>query len=96
MILDESLRKKRNEILQIAKRHGITGIKVFGSAVRGELTPDSDIDFLIEVGGPTPPWFPGGLVAELSELLERKIDVVELEAVESDLKSRILSEATPL
>ncbi len=65
MKADDIIKTKRDEILRVALKHGVTGIRVFGSAARGELRPDSDVDFLIEVGGPTIPWFPGGLVAEL-------------------------------
>jgi len=56
-------------VLQIAHRHGVRRLYVFGSFARGEADRDRDIDFLIEVGSPTTPWFPGGLVHDLEELL---------------------------
>ena len=95
MGLDE-LRAKREQILEIARRHGVRRVHLFGSAARGETTPGSDVDFLIEVGGPIPPWFPGGLVSELENLLGCRVDVVEPEAIREDLKEVILSEAVPL
>ena len=64
----------RREILRIARRHGVTEVRVFGSVARGDATAESDIDLLVEVGGPTTPWFPGGLVAELEELTGRRVD----------------------
>ena len=96
MNVQELLRKRRIEIMQIASKHGVTGIRIFGSAVRGELREDSDIDFLIEVKGPTSPWFPGSLVADLEKLLGRRVDVVESEAIREPLRERILREAVPL
>ena len=36
----------------------------------------SDIDFLVEVGERTSPWFQVGLVEELEQLLGRFVDVV--------------------
>ena len=96
MKADDILKTKRDEILRVAQKHGVTGIRVFGSAARGELRPDSDVDFLIEVGGPTTPWFPGGLVAELEELLGRRVDVVEPDAIDASMKRNVLGEAIPI
>ena len=95
MDIDE-LRTKREQILEIAGRHGVRRLQVFGSAVRGEATHSSDVDFLIEVEGRTTPWFPGGLVAELENLLGCRVDVVEPGAVREGLKEVILREAVPL
>lgn len=62
--------ERRAAVLDIAKRHGAASFRVFGSVARGEATPESDIDFLVE-------WEPGGslldhagLVLDLQELLE--------------------------
>lgn len=96
MGLNELLKDKREEILRIAAKHGVRNIRVFGSVVRGEATDSSDIDLLIEVEGPTPPWFPGGLVADLEDLLGRNVDVVEPDAIREEMRRRILEEAVPL
>lgn len=96
MDTDALLRQKRDEILRIAARHGVTRVSVFGSAARGEATDQSDIDFLINVEGPTTSWFPGGLVADLEEALGRRVDVVETDAIRQPLRDRVLREAVPL
>ncbi len=96
MGISELLKEKRVEILRIAAKHGVRNIRVFGSVVRGEATDSSDIDFLIEVEGLTPPWFPGGLVADLEDLLGRKVDVVEPDGIREGMRGRILEEAVPL
>lgn len=96
MRTNELLRAKRGEILEIAAKHGVSDIRVFGSVARGDATEDSDIDFLIEVGGPTAPWFPGGLVMDLEELLGRHVDVVEQDAIRPALRDRVLKEAVPV
>lgn len=96
MGLNELLKEKRDEILQVAQRHGAANIRVFGSVVRGDGTPDSDIDFLIEVSGQTSPWFPAGLIFDLQELLGRKVDVVTEDSIYWLLRRRILKEAVPL
>jgi hypothetical protein len=96
MGIDEILKEKREEILRIARKHGVGRISIFGSFARGEATEDSDIDLLIDVQGPTPPWFPGGLVADLEELLGRRVDVVEADAIREGMRARILKEAVLL
>lgn len=96
MGIDEILGSKRDAILRIAARHGVTSIRVFGSVARGEARPDSDVDFLIEAGTEVPPWFPGGLIADLEDLLSRHVDVVEPIALNPYMKESVLSEAVPL
>jgi predicted nucleotidyltransferase len=96
MGIDEILKEKREEIVRIARKHGVGRISIFGSFARGEATEDSDIDLLIDVQGPTPPWFPGGLVADLEELLGRRVDVVEADAIREGMRARILKEAVLL
>jgi predicted nucleotidyltransferase len=96
MRIEEILGEKREEILRIAAKHGVTSIRVFGSVARGEAGPDSDVDFLIEAGSDVTPWFPGGLVADLRDLLGRDVDVVEQCALRPRIGSHVLSEAIPL
>lgn len=96
MTVQETLRSKRDEILRIAARHGVTEIRVFGSIARGDATADSDVDFLVEAKGRTTPWFPGGLVADLERLLERRVDVVEPDVLDGNLRKHVLEEAIPL
>lgn len=87
---------KRDQILRLAKRHGVTGVRVFGSMARGDVGPQSDVDLLIEVGPEPSPWFPGGLVAELEELLGRRVQVVTERGLDELLRDRVLREAVPL
>jgi hypothetical protein len=94
MALLDTLREKRSQILEIAARHGAFNVRVFGSVVRGEETPDSDIDFLIDYDlEKTTPWFPGGLLMDLQDLLGRKVDVVTEQGISSLIRERVLSEA---
>jgi len=96
MGIDEILEARRNEILRIARQHGVTRVRVFGSVARGDATAESDIDLLIDVEGPTPPWFPGGFAAELEALLGRRVDVVEPDALRDDVRARVVQEAVSL
>ena len=58
----QSLRARRSEIQEIAAKHGVFRIRVFGSVARGEDRPDSDVDFLVDAGPVTSSWFPAGLI----------------------------------
>ena len=93
MGINEIIQRKRGEILRIAAKHGVRRIRLFGSVARGDAGPQSDVDFLVEVGSRHSPFFPGGLVADLQELLGRKVDIVEPEGLYPLLKEQILKEA---
>ena len=96
MVSDRSLAQYRDEIISIAARHGARNVRIFGSFARGDARPDSDVDLLIDAGPQTSPWFPGGLVADLEDLLGRRVDVVEPAALHHLLRDRVLAEAVPL
>ena len=49
MSIRQLLQSKRNQILQIAARHGAQKVRVFGSVARGDSRPDNDIDFLVDM-----------------------------------------------
>ena len=87
---------RRDEILSVARRHGVTRVRVFGSMARGDATPASDLDLLVDVGPSTSAWFPGGLVAELEALLDRRVQVVTERGLDQLLRDRVLREAVPL
>jgi uncharacterized protein len=90
------VKSNRAQILQLARRHGVTGVRVFGSMARGDAGPKSDVDLLVEVGPALSPWFPGGLVADLEELLGRRVQVITERGLDELLRSRVLEEAVPL
>ncbi len=96
MGIEDVLRDRREEILEIVKRHGADQVRVFGSIARGEARADSDVDLLVRPGPQTSAWFPAGLVLDLEALLGRKVDVLTEKALHWYIRDRILSEAVPL
>jgi hypothetical protein len=96
MQVAEHLRDKRDAILRVAGRHGAGNVAVFGSVARGEETTGSDVDLLVDVTGEPSPWFPGGLVADLEELLGRPVQVVIRRSLSSLIRESVLRESTPL
>ena len=51
MDANQMLQSKRQEIIQIAARHGTTNVRVFGSVARGDALPDSEVDEAVESVG---------------------------------------------
>jgi hypothetical protein len=96
MDMSEQVYEKREQILRIASRHGAYNVRVFGSTVRGEAGPQSDVDLLVDVAPEHSRWFPAGLALELEELLGCKVDVVTEGALHWYIRDRILEEAVPI
>jgi len=90
------LEAKKGEILRIAAKHGARNVRVFGSVARGDAGPESDVDLLVEVGPGRTPFFPGGLIADLEDLLGKKVQVVTQEDLHWYIRDRVLQEAVPL
>jgi len=88
--------KNRQAVRRLAAKHGVTHVSVFGSFARGQESLESDVDFLIKVSTETSPWFPGGLIADLEELLGRRVDVVEDKVLNPLIRDQVLAEAMPL
>ena len=97
MRLSELLQEKRQDILAIAAKHGAFNIRVFGSVARGEETEKSDIDFLVDYDlKQISPWFPGGLLMDLQDLLGCKVDIVTENGLSHLIKGKVLREAKSL
>jgi predicted nucleotidyltransferase len=90
MTLDELRATKRDAILAIAAKHGVSGIRVFGSFARGETRNDSDLDLLIEAGPARTPFFPGGFLADLEDYVAEECALHKL------IRDQVLKEAVPL
>ncbi len=76
MTLLQHIESNRAAILGMAHRYGIASVQVFGSVARGEETPESDIDLLIDMQRPvTQPFGFLHFQREIASLLGRKIDI---------------------
>jgi len=73
---------------------GVTSLSIFGSVARGDTTPQSDIDVLIEVDPKSEfdlielVW----LHDRLSDQLGRPVDVIMADAIRSDMRKTVLNE----
>jgi uncharacterized protein len=64
------------DVSALCRRHHIRKLAVFGSALRDDFGPDSDIDLLVEFEpGHTPGWEIVSIEDELSDLMGRTVDL---------------------
>ncbi|MBL7140517.1 MAG: nucleotidyltransferase family protein [Planctomycetes bacterium] len=96
MALDPLVAEKREGILRLADRHGARNVRVFGSAANGNVGPDSDVDFLVDLDPDRSLLDLGALLMDLQDLLGRKVDLVTEQALHWYIRERVLREAQPL
>jgi predicted nucleotidyltransferase len=67
----------KEKIAEFCKRNHIRKLSLFGSVLRDDFGPNSDIDFLVEFDPDHVPGFItlAGIEIELSEILDRKVDL---------------------
>jgi uncharacterized protein len=92
----EHLHARRADILRLAREHGASNVRVFGSVARGEANADSDIDFLVEFQPGTSVWDVIGLWQDLSALLGSHVSVVTESTLEGRFRQSVLKDAVPL
>ena len=94
-MIDDLINEKREDILRLTDKYGVYNVRIFGSAARGEMRPDSDIDFLVD-GLERCAWGGGRLIIELQELLGRPVDLVSEQDLHRLIRARVLREAISL
>ena len=86
----------RAELLALARRRGVTGVRVFGSMSRGDGSDNSDVDLLVTLSPGTSALALGGLLLDAQELLGRRVDVVTEPSLHPALRERVVASAVPL
>ena len=83
------------KVAEVCRRYQVRELSVFGSAARGELRPDSDIDLLVEFEAEARVGFLR--LAEVSEafgeLLGRSVDLVPKDGLKPLVRPHVLAEA---
>jgi predicted nucleotidyltransferase len=77
------------------RRWRVTELSIFGSALREDFRTDSDLDVLVSFEKEAP-WSLWDLIAmrdELSELVGRKVDLIEREGLRNPIRKRRILEA---
>ena len=78
----------------LRQRYGLRDVWLFGSVVRGEASPDSDLDVLVTFDNQHLSLLEFiQLEQELSELLQVKVDLIERDTLKPTIGKEILREA---
>jgi len=92
----ETLQAHRRTIIDLATSHGARNVRVFGSMVRGDAHPKSDIDLLVEIESGRTLLDAIALEQDLEELLGRRVEISTDGGLSPYLEKRILAEAAVL
>lgn len=85
----------QSALSQFCQRHHIQKLSVFGSVLRDDFNPESDVDFLVEF---EPNHIPGlirlaGMELELSSLIKRKADLRTAKDLSQYFRDQVLESA---
>jgi len=86
----------KSDLAQFCESHGIRRLSIFGSALRPDFGPESDIDVLVEFAAGRAPGLLGvaGMEIELSALLGgRKVDLRTPEDLSRYFRQQVLDTA---
>ncbi len=87
----------RARIADFCRRHRIRRLALFGSVLRDDFGPDSDLDILVEFDpGATPGFAFFAIERELSALLEWKVDLNTQGFLSRHFREHVLLEAQDL
>lgn len=96
MGIKEIIGEQREQIYAVAAKYGASNVRVFGSVANGTADENSDIDFLVDLEEGRSLFDLGGMLMDLQELLNRKVDIVTEKGLHWYIKGKILQEAIPL
>jgi predicted nucleotidyltransferase len=84
-------------IADFCQRHHIRKLALFGSVLRDDFSPDSDVDVLVEFEpGQTPGFAFFNMQDELAEILGRKVDFNTADFLSEYFRDKVVSRATIL
>ncbi len=83
-------------IKEFCSRWHVRRLSVFGSALRDDFGPDSDVDLLVdfEPDAPVSLWEWGQMLEELRAIFGREVDLIERSAIRNPLRRRYILSAT--
>ena len=81
----------RRHLPELRERYGVRSLALFGSMMRGEATPESDLDVLVEYEDAPTLFEFVRLKAHLSELLGAPVDLVMRSALKPVIGAAILA-----
>jgi len=85
----------RKQIIDFCKKNQIKKLAFYGSVLRNDFRPDSDIDILVEFEPEQPIGLMevAGMEIELSEMIGRKVDLRTPEDLSKYFRDKVIAEA---
>lgn len=82
----------RDRIADFCRRWKVTEFALFGSAIRDDFRPDSDVDVLVtfEADAPWSLWDLSRMRAELERIFDREVDLVEKKALRNPFRRQAI------
>lgn len=88
---------RKDEIAAFCRRHHIRRLALFGSVLREDFTPESDVDVLVEFeSGHTPGLAIIAMQDELAAIVGRKVDLSTQACLSPYFRQEVLDEAEVL
>ena len=89
------LQVDEDRLAELCRRYKVRELSVFGSATRGEMRPNSDIDLLVDFHPEARAGLVqhAGLMLDLTQLLGRKVDLVSKNGLKSRIRDSVLAGA---
>jgi uncharacterized protein len=93
---NSTIRAKREEILDIATKHGASHVRLIGSVARGQDRPDSDVGLLVTWNENTTLLDQAALMPELENVLWLRVDIASDGWVKPSIRESVYRDATPI
>ena len=90
--MNVNVQQKKQSILPILRRYGVSKAALFGSVVSSRMLPESDIDILVQIDKDISLLDLVGMKLELEEVLNRNVDLVEYDTIKPLLRERVLQQ----
>lgn len=90
------LQTNRAAVREIALRHHVSDVRVFGSVLRGDDEEGSDLDLLVDPTSETTLMDIGAIRYELHKLLGIEVDVLTPKSLPDSFRDQVLAEAMPV
>lgn len=86
----------KEQVLDLLRGRGVVRASIFGSVARGDSSPTSDVDFLVEFEKGRSLLDLAGLQLDLEEALSRDVDVATPNSLHPALRDSIMAEVVQI
>ncbi|MDM7991978.1 MAG: nucleotidyltransferase family protein [Candidatus Fermentibacter sp.] len=94
--MDQLIVRNRSRILDLARKHHVRRVRLFGSMSRDSAGPDSDVDLIADLDGTGTLFDLGAFLLDLQDLLGRPVQVLTENSMHPEIRSHALREAVIL